>query len=695
MLRDSLQELRELGLSRTLFRLKWELLTKTALQGRFAPPAPRLEDLPAGAGLWTRVVPFASPQAVVERTGDRVSSADRQALQQIADEACRGRVRCFSRWTADFGDPINWHRDPQTGAAWDRGAYWSRALRGGTSDIKTLWEVGRFPQAFHLARAAAWCPEQAPRYSDAFSRQLQWFLAENPVGLGVHWASGQEIAFRLLSWIFGLAAFERLGLANACDLQAVAGALLEGARHVEANISYAERAVYNNHLLSEALLLYVVGVAFPGSPETKRWRARGESLLLEQAEVQFYRDGGYLQNSHTYQRIAIHDLLVACLVRRGLGAELPGPWLGALERSLEFLSAHQCEVTGRLPNFGPNDGGLPLPLSCSDYADFRPTLQALSLLCRGERCYPPGPHDEFAAWTLGPEALDAPLRPRQLKSASFRTSGYHVLRSGAPGTFASFRCGSVLDRFGQMDMLSLDLWWRGQNVVADPGTYRYNAAPRWHRHFTSTAAHSTLTVAGLDQMLHYRQFKCLYPTPAQLLRFESGARWAICSGEHSGFARVLPGCVHRRTVAWIEPDLWVVVDRVQRVEGQSVRLHWQLGAFPWRQPAPHLVTLETPAGEFSLAVFSEAGVGASLEVAQGQESPPRGWISRYYGEKEPAPSVSLARGARGTLTLVSLLAPAPPVVSPCAGGLRVEWGANKGIGLLFADGDLERLEFES
>src|SRR5262249_33285953 len=148
-------------------------------------------------------------------------------------------------------------------------------------------------------------------------------------------------------------------------------------------------------------------------------------------------------------------------------------------------------------------------------------------------------------------------------------------------SFATFRCGSLLDRFSQIDMLHLDVWWRGINVLVDPGSYLYNDRPEWHEHFMRTASHNTIVIDQLDQMLHFRQFKVLYRTRARLLKFEDDERWSLASGEHDGYRRHDGGCIHRRSVLFLKDDLWVVVDHVRGSGRHSVRLHWLGGDLPF------------------------------------------------------------------------------------------------------------------
>ena len=485
-------------------------------------------------------LPFSDPAAVGRLMRRVMTPEQADRLQHLASEATRGRILCFSRWMADFGNPIDWHRDPTNQNRWRVDAHWTKVLGHGrrVGEIKFTWEAARFPQAYVMARAAALEPLAAPYLGAALISQIQSFMESNSPGLGVHWASGQETAFRLLAWIFGLQVFSAFGLVPDSVICEVGQNFAANAAHIAGHIEYARDSVYNNHLLSEALGLYAAGRLLPGN-EARRWRDLGFDLLVEQADRQIYPDGSYIQQSHTYHRVAMQIYLWATALMRANAEKPPKEWLGAMERSLDFLWAHQNPRDGRLPNYGSNDGSRPLVLGDDDgYTDFRAALQCLSIETRGERVYEPGPWDEMSAWFFGAEVMELPLRPRTRASVSFAHTGHQVLRGNNPDSFCTFRCGTIVDRFSQIDMLHVDVWWRGQNVLADGGSYLYNGPPRWHRHFAGTGSHNTVQVDGEDQMLHFRQFKMLFPTEARLLRFEDAPEWALCEGEHYGYQRV-------------------------------------------------------------------------------------------------------------------------------------------------------------
>jgi asparagine synthase (glutamine-hydrolysing) len=666
--RDRLQEARELGVRGLTFRIGWELRMRTGLSARLErPPSPLLPaQLPGAAELAARL-PF-DARAVASAMEDRLAAPERQRLVAIAEAATRGKILAFGRWFADYGVGIDWHLNPVSGQRWDPNRHWSQVLaeERRVGDIKLTWEIGRFPHAYFMARAAAHAPEQA--LGASLARQIRRFVEENPFARGAHWGSGQEIVFRLMAWLFALGAMGPDGPMGEAAPE-IARALHEGAVHVERHLDYTLKAVYNNHLLSEALGLMLAGELLPSAREAARWRERGLEILTGQAARQFYEDGAYIQQSHNYERVALQVFLWAVALLRRKGDPVPAPWLGALDRATSFLHANQNPADGRLPNYGANDGALVSPFTSCDYSDFRPVLQAASIAARGERLYEPGPWDEEAAWLFGPAALQSPLRPRSRTSVSFRPSGFHVLRGHDESSFAAFRCGTVRDRFSQIDMLSLDVWWRGENVLVDPGSYLYNGPPPWHDHFMRTGSHNTVAIDGRDQMLHYRRFKTLYWTEAKLLEFADHPGYSFAEGEHYGYRRHPGGCVHRRAVLFAKDDLWIVMDQVSGEGSHAVRLHWLAGEHPYDYfPNEGRLELATPAGPFCVTVLGEGGAPLVGDVAAGgADGPPRGWHSRYYGEKRAVPSLVVERTGVIPITAVSLLSGGRPEVEVADG----------------------------
>ena len=140
-----------------------------------------------------------------------------------------------------------------------------------------------------------------------------------------------------------------------------------------------------------------------------------------------------------------------------------------------------------------------------------------------------------------------------------------------------------------------------------------------------------------------------------MLRFEPRQRGlAVAQGEHYGYMRHGGSCVHRRTILYDLNETWVVVDDISGQGNHEVRLHWQAGAFAALEAGTaNAMRIATPAGDFEVA-----GHGASeCSLVTGRQEPPRGWLSRYYGEKSPAPSFAAIAHGSLPIRLVSVLSP--------------------------------------
>ena len=688
-IRDLAQEVQELGLRRTFARAAWEVKTKTGLvkwKERYAARQVRPVDLPA----LQLISPDTDPASVAGAMRRQVPVESLSRLASVASEATRGGILSFSHATADFGDPVDWHLNPRNGARWHADLHWTEVLRNEAQvgDVKLTWEAARFPQAFYLARAAAFQPVASADLATALFSQIESFLASSKPGHGVHWNSSQEIVLRLMAWSFGLQVFGRLGFPiPKPELESkIRQYLCDCAVHLGSHIDHAQDSVYNNHLVSEALGLYYFAGAHPDRETGVNLRSKGLRLLEEQANVQFYPDGSYIMNSHNYHRSVVQMYLWAVSCNRASGTECPLSWYRAVERSLDFLLAHQNPTDGSLPNFGANDGSLPLPLTTCDFADFRPTLQAASIVTRQEKVYGPGPWDEMSAWLFGPEVLALPLRQPERRSISF-SGGYHVLRGQDERSFATFRCGTLLDRYSQIDMLQLDIYWKGHNVLVDAGSYLYNGPQDWHEYFCRTASHNTVQVDGYDQMVHLRRFKNVYNTRAPLLRFEDRPDWTLCEGEHYGFKRRSGSCVHRRSVLFVKDDMWIVVDRVLGQGNHNVRLHWLAGEFPFLVDEEYSLELNTPDGLFTVSSFDETARPLPASAVAGASDPPRGWMSRHYAHKVPVPSFAVERKGELPLAVVSVLCQGKPRVQ-VSGGMWSVFTESSSVEFALGEGEL-------
>lgn len=610
---------------------------------------------------------FFDPQSL-----PRLSEAWRQDATTKADEVLAGRLTYFSAQSAELGFPYDWLTNPFTGGRVDASRHWCgrNDFEADQGDIKFYWEASRFAWVYPLVRAYAASGDE--KYAEAFWRQLDSWRAANPPNMGPQWQCGQECALRAMALVFGL---HGLLTAQCTTSERVAQLIVLLALHaerIEGNIRFAQSQV-GNHGLSEAVGLYTIGVLFPELARAAAWRRRGRRVIEWEARLHSYDDGSYVQHSFNYHRLMLHDFLWAVRLAELNGEDFAPRVRQVVERHCDFLYALQDEATGRVPNYGQNDGALILPVDGCPYLDYRPVVQATYYWLRRERVYDAGPWDEDLVWLFGDEALSAPRTTINRQSQAFAIGGYYTLRGEA--TWGMLRCHSYRHHPHQADMLHLDVWWRGVNVLRDSGSYSYNAPAPWTYYFVSTRAHNTVEVGGQSQMVKARRFTWVYLTRSQLQHFLPGCGPGLdyVQGEHYSYQRLASRAVHRRAVLRMGERYWLVVDDVLGQGREQIVLHWQLADFPHTATAGG-ARLDTPAGPVELAVAANTAE-LQVDVVRGQSSPSAlGWESLHYGEKQPAPTLRCqvtAELPQRIVTLVALGVAGAPTLSLC--GNSVHW----------------------
>ena len=135
-----------------------------------------------------------------------------------------------------------------------------------------------------------------------------------------------------------------------------------------------------------------------------------------------------------------------------------------IQKAAMFILRCQDAQTGRVPNYGQNDGALIFPLTDCQYQDFRPIIQACHYYFRRNRCYAAGPWDELLYWFFGEEALNSKVVPYVQESSQAKAGGYFVIKS--TNGFVFTRCPArFYHRPSQADILTVDLWWQGVTVL--------------------------------------------------------------------------------------------------------------------------------------------------------------------------------------------------------------------------------------
>ena len=567
------------------------------------------------------------------------------------DEIVEGRFDLLGLKGLDFGNPVDWNLEPVSGKRSPL-VHWSRVEEldaAESGDKKIVWELNRH-QHFILLGQAYWLTNDE-RYARAFASQLSSWIEQNRPKLGINWISSLEIAFRSISWIWGLYFFRHsTALTPELFWQALK-VLYLNARHIETYLSTYFSP--NTHLTGEALGLYYLGTIFPEFSDASRWRSTGRQILLEQLPLHVKDDGVYFEQSSYYHRYTtdfyLHFRLLAALNNDSL------PEL--VDDKLQKLLDHLMYITrpdGTMPLFGDDDGGRLMIFDPAELKnDCRSTLATAAVVFdRADYKFVAGGPAREILWLSSFDKFEAikPVGPRQ-QSVAFREGGYYVMRDGwtADANYLLFDCGphGVFNcGHAHADALAFDLAAKGRTLLVDPGTFSYTGSSEARDWFRSSAAHNTLTLDGESSSIPAGPFSWSSVAKIECTSWLSDEQFDFVSGRHDGYQRLATPATHSRSILFIKNDYWIVLDEVQS-KGNHVadlRFHFDAGANPLIEAT-------------SKPAIEERRLGVTVFGGEGRWRREEGWVSHCYGSRERTRLYSYSAQTAGDQRFVTFLLP--------------------------------------
>jgi hypothetical protein len=486
-----------------------------------------------------------------------------------------------------------------------------------------------------------------PEFLRAWEDLVESFCDQVPTGHD----SSDVTARRLQNWLYAWSRFA--GAPGFTGLRAgLSARLLERVR-ADAGHLAAHLTPERNHRTLELYTLLLVALAFDADHPTAQDIL---GLLADNAARDIWADGVHRECSTDYHMLVLRSLVGAVENARRAGLTPPAELLAGAGRACDF-ALHVQRPDGTTPAVSDGDQG-----------DFRVLLaDAGRVLGRSD-----------LAWVASGGTRGTPPAQRLV---SFATGGYHVQRSGwgeagrdyRHERFALFDCGPVGDGgHGHYDQLSVELAGGGHNLVVDPGRFTYaDGDDGWRHWFKGTPAHNTVTVDGLDQT-PYRPGKPRATSTATLLGRWSGPGVDVLSGEV-----VSPSydALHRRTLALVNDDFWVVHDRLRGESPHTYAARWHL------TPEAQGHTILTR--DDGQTTVSAPGLTMIVPGWCGEVTIEDGWVSPTYGVRLLAPVVVITarESVDADLVTVILVGSAPArVTASCSGQEAVVVLDRPGIG---------------
>ncbi|MFH0777210.1 MAG: alginate lyase family protein [Candidatus Eisenbacteria bacterium] len=589
-----------------------------------------------------------------------------------ADEILSHRVRILGE-TYDLGKAIEWQRDYRLGRNCPA-RYWRLInLKDPETEesIRWVWYFNRHKHLGVLGRAYFLTGNE--EYAREIVSELCSWIKGNPPYVGVNWAASLEIALRLLSWLWAIVPIAGFGGLT----PAVRDVILRSAglqmRHLFRNLSTYSSA--NNHLISQALALLAVGTMFGNTPDARKWKETGLSVLWREILAQTHPDGVSKEQSLHYHCFVTELYAMALLLAGRNDVAVPCEVTERFGRMCDFVFGVR-DSSGVMPALGDSDDQTVL-FPEEEEGLFKSLMACASHLVGEEkftRALGAGPVSVplEAAFVLGGEgyvklcerleALSAgPAKGEAKSSRVFSEGGYYVLtdETGDLESCCVFDCGELgmekIAAHGHADCLSITMTVNGREVLVDPGTFTYHSRPEWRQYFRSTRAHNTVVVDGRSQseMMGPFLWKTRAVPTVEDLALESC--FDLVSGSHSGYGRLPDAVAHRRVVIFVKPALVIIVDLLSAGGWHEYEQNFHFGGRALLSHDGDSVRVATEDPACESLFFSPSIRREKSELLCGQERPILGWRSERFWRKTPCDCLSLRGRFRGSVILESCL----------------------------------------
>jgi len=280
-------------------------------------------------------------------------------IKETINNADEIRVHTFNllgSGKTKLSEEIDWHLDFKSGFRWNPKEYYLGTGKHVTldddSDVKVPWELSRCQHFVTLGKAYWYAGDE--KYAKEFANQVESWIENNPIELGVNWACTMDVAIRAVNWIWGYHFFyDSLSLTRGFKIKFFKSLFLHG-RHIINNLEFG--LVRGNHYLSDIVGLIYLGILFQDTKEGKKWLEKGISALKEEMQFQVHPDGVDFEGSISYHRLVTELFLSATLLCLKNNITFPDWYMNRLEKMIEFV-VYYTKPDGTAPQIGDNDDG--------------------------------------------------------------------------------------------------------------------------------------------------------------------------------------------------------------------------------------------------------------------------------------------------------------------------------------------------
>lgn len=486
-----------------------------------------------------------------------------QTARQIVSDHSWSLLGFGSR---DFGEEIDWHRDPLSGYLWPLDYHRHiELIRNDGSDVRVLWELNRLGHLLTLAQAYSISGDEL--FSRECLAQLESWSKQNPYGRGVNWACAMEVALRSINLLTVFQLLKASSVFSHKTLELFLRLFHQHGVYIESNLEFSYLST-SNHYLSDLAGLLWLSIMLPEFRVASDWRKFALLAFLNEMDKQVLPDGADYESSTGYHRFVLELFLYTFVLCKENGIDIPAIYWRKLHSMLEYVGGY-LRPDGFAPLIGDSDGAQVLPFrrrSANDHA----YVLAIGAAIFNESDLRPANLEAppELLWLLGDEAhesfKDLKTNP-VVKSRAFTDAGLYVMSSGDLCLSLNTSDAGINGRgsHGHNDALSIEVSVGRTTFIVDPGSYVYTANLEQRHLFRSTAYHSTVKIDGEEQNTTLESVPFVIGNEAKprVRKWETKAEMDRIVAEHSGYQRLPTPVIHRRTIIFYKTErYWLMED---------------------------------------------------------------------------------------------------------------------------------------
>jgi len=383
-------------------------------------------------------------------------------------------------------------------------------------------------------------------YARDFVDLLEDWIRSNPVPAKVSNDRGKhgsvwrtlEAGIRGQSWFDTMELFMDAPEFDADAKYLMTRSLVEHARYLNA---WETTFRNGNWQVCEASGLATIGIMLPEFKAAADWRERGLQLLVEHMQKDVEPDGMHWELTPGYHTWVMYQFMAVSLLCQVNGLEVSG----LVERH-EKMFAVLAAISRPDRTFPPvGDAGIGKQtiqdsMGRGALLYHRPDFRYLA----GSNCvadwvwqFGPGVCGQFAGLPASPPAFTSMLLP---------DANLAVMRTGwqPADKYLLFDCAPWRGGHSHQDRLQVTVF-AGRDLIIDSGMCSYDQP--WSRQLRQSAAHNVVMIDGQEQL----------QADPKLLAWHTDARADFACG-----CVVADGLSHQRSVLFVKPGYWVVVDQI-------------------------------------------------------------------------------------------------------------------------------------